>query len=183
MARRTDSVEKESIRSDTITFRIDHRIINSLRGESKENGESLNILIGQLLKTYVDYHKPAGKAGNIYFPKGLISRLFDYLPDEQIDKFASNWVNFDPKEQMNVFRQEYTLSIYMTTLCDWLKVSHFPFSQNRTNLDETITIRFDMGRKFSAFFGRCMELICRQFNVINPKLEVTNNTVMFTIPS
>lgn len=81
MARRTNSVGKETTRTDTMTFRIDHRIINSLRDESKENGQSLNILIGQILKTYVDYHIPSGKAGNIYYPKGLISRLFDNLPD------------------------------------------------------------------------------------------------------
>jgi hypothetical protein len=43
-----------------------------LRSESKLNGESLNVLINHLLKSYVDNHKPAGKAGNIYFPKGAL---------------------------------------------------------------------------------------------------------------
>lgn len=92
-------------------------------------------------------------------------------------------MDYDPREQMIIFRQDYTLLNYIATLCDWLKVSGFSFRQNRTEYDETITIRLDMGRKFSNFFGKCIKLICEHFNVINPKIEVTNNTVMFTVPS
>lgn len=91
-------------------------------------------MIGHLLKTYVDYHRPAAKAG---------FGLFDNLAEEKVDKFDSDWVEFDPNEQMNVFRQDYKLSHYIATLCDWLKVSEFSFSQDRTEYDETITIRFD----------------------------------------
>jgi len=55
-----------------LTFRIERKILKELRSESKLKGESLNVLINQLLKSYVDYHKPPGKAGNIFFPKGAL---------------------------------------------------------------------------------------------------------------
>ena len=65
-------IEGKRVPRVILTFRIERKILKELRSESKLKGESLNVLINQLLKSYVDYHKPTGKAGNIYFPKGAL---------------------------------------------------------------------------------------------------------------
>jgi hypothetical protein len=175
-------LEHKETKSDTLTFRIEHGVVNDLRSESIEKGESLNVLMNQILKDYVSYYKPAKKAGNIHFPRVLISRLFDNLSYEKIEIIVQEHMGNDPQEQMNIFKQDFTLSVFISMLRDWLNASDFPFTQSQNSSGETITVRLDMGRKYSAFFGRCMELLCRRLNVINPKVEVTNNTVMFTVP-
>ena len=82
-------LEHKETKSDTLTFRIEHGLVNDLRSESIEKGESLNVLMNQILKDYVSYYKPAKKAGNIHFPRVLISRLFDNLSYEKIDNYRS----------------------------------------------------------------------------------------------
>ena len=90
-------LEHKETKSDTITFRIEHEIINDLRSESIEKGESLNVLINQILKDYIKYYKPAKKAGNIHFPRVLISRLFDNLSDERIESIVQEHIRNDPQ--------------------------------------------------------------------------------------
>lgn len=175
-------LEHKETKSDTVTFRIEHGIIIDLRSESIEKGASLNVLMNQILKDYINYYKPAKKAGNIHLSRVLISRLFDSLSDEKIESIIQEHIGNDLQEQMNIFKQDFTFSVFIAMLRDWLNASGFPFTQSQNSNDETITIRLGMGRKYSAFFGKCMELLCRHLNVINPKVEVTNNTVMLTVP-
>jgi hypothetical protein len=178
---RTKSLHNENHQTETLTFRIDRKITKDLRTESKQKGESLNVLINQILKDYVDYYKPAKKAGSIHFSKRLITRLFDSLSDEDIDRIAREHVNHDPMEDLHLFRQSYTLLGFMIMLSVWLRVSEFSFSKGPGvgGNDETTSIMLGMGRKYSNFFGKCIQLVCEHFKV-NPNVEVTDNTVMFT---
>ena len=71
--------EKEKTSPETVTFRIEHDALIELREESKLKMESLNILINQILKFYIEWHRPSLKAGNIPFSKRLLSEYLTFL--------------------------------------------------------------------------------------------------------
>jgi hypothetical protein len=85
-------LEHKETKSDTLTFRIEHGLVNDLRSESIEKGESLNVLMNQILKDYVSYYKPAKKAGNIHFPRVLISGYLIIFPTKKLKlSFKNIW--------------------------------------------------------------------------------------------
>src|ERR671921_134862 len=98
--------EKEKTSPETVTFRIEHDAIIELREESKLKMESLNILINQILKFYIEWNRPSLKAGNIPFSKRLLTRIFDILNDEQIDKMAQDYVKYEFKKHMQYILQD-----------------------------------------------------------------------------
>jgi hypothetical protein len=82
---------------------------------------------------------------------------------------------------MRMVGLEDTISSYIEGLCRWLEMSGFPYRHDESNNADIYTIRFDMGTRYSIFFGKYIQLIAEHFELENSKLEVTNNTVMFKI--
>ena len=66
-------VEKRT-RTESVSFRIERSVLDDLRNESTQKVESLNVLVNQIFRFYVDSHKPWIRAGTTYFPKALISK-------------------------------------------------------------------------------------------------------------
>src|SRR3569623_1926632 len=106
MARRNNSSPTENqIRKpqlDTVTFRLDHNLLEELRKESKHKAESLNTLVSQIIHSYVNYHKPLSKVRNIYFSKALILDVFNSVDDEQLAIIAEDHVKNELRENMNM---------------------------------------------------------------------------------
>ena len=173
--------EKQRIRTETGTFRINQDIMHELHRESKQKKESLNVVINKILDFHVNDYVPLSKAGYIPFSKVFITRIFDMLNDEQLSRLAQDYVKYEFKEQMQMIMQECTLLNYIDGLCRWLEMSGFPYrhDNDKTNNADIYTIRFDMGRKYSVFFGKFVQHIGEHFEIKNSEIEVTNNTVIF----
>jgi hypothetical protein len=175
------SEQKERIRTETGTFRIDQDILNELRSEAKQKHESLNVVINNVLEFYVNYYVPLRKARYIHFSIDLLARIFNNLNDEQIHKIAEEYVKYEFKEQIRMVGLEDTISSYIEGLCRWLEMSGFPYRHDESNNADIYTIRFDMGTRYSIFFGKYIQAIAEHFKVKDLEAEVTNNTVMFKI--
>jgi hypothetical protein len=172
---------KQRIQTETGTFRIKQDVMDELHRESKQKKESLNVVINKILNFYVNDYVPLCKAGYIPFSKGFLTRIFDMLTDEQVVKLAQDYVKYEFKEQMQMLRQECTLSTYIEALCSWCDASGFPYrhDNDKTNNTDIYTIRFDIGTKYSFFIGKYIQLIHEYFEDKNSEVEVTNNTVIF----
>ena len=107
---------KGKIESESITLRFDRVILNDLRQESEQKMESLNTLINQIVKSYINWHNLAAKAGLTYFSKALVVRMVDSLTDEQIVKLAEDYAKYQANEEMHMLRLEYTLSSFIEGL-------------------------------------------------------------------
>ncbi|CAN5503683.1 hypothetical protein BH18THE2_BH18THE2_32790 [soil metagenome] len=152
-----------------------------MRKESKQKIESLNVLVNQIFRFYIDSHKPSLLAGNIYFPKAVISKILDVLSDEQIEEVAEDYVKRGVKGLMQMSRRKYESLDYLNGLCSWLNVSGFPYKYEKTDSGIIMRMRFDMGKKWCIFFGRVHEILFRDFRVENSTVEIIDNTVTFTI--
>jgi hypothetical protein len=173
--------EEKKPKTESVSFRIDRSTIDDLRKESKQKIESLNVLVNQIFRFHIDSHKPALLAGDIYFPKTLISTIFDVLSDEQIEEVAQDYIKGGFKEQMQMVNRKYNLSDYLAGLAHWLDVSGFPYEHEKVNGVHTVRMRFDMGKRWCIFVGRVHQIMFRNFGVENSTVEITNNTVTLTI--
>jgi hypothetical protein len=173
--------EEKKTRTESVSFRIERSTLDELRKVSKQKVESLNVLVNQIFRFYIDSHKPALLAGDIYFPKTLISTIFDTLSDEQIEEVAQDYISHGFKEQMQMSKRKYETLDYLSGLTHWLDVSEIPYEHEKTDNVHTVRMRFDMGKRWCIFIGRLHEIMFRTFGVENSTVEITDNTVTFTI--
>jgi len=89
-----DEIKEKTEGTESITFRIGKTVMGELRQEAKQKMESVNTLVNQIVKSYLQWHKPARKAGLGYVSKVLMAKSINHLTDEQViqmtQEFCSN---------------------------------------------------------------------------------------------
>src|SRR5919108_1628472 len=68
----------------TITFRIDNNIMHKFNAKAEQEDISLNTLINQILKRYVEWDMYEGKAGMVPVNKPVVKKLFQGLSKEEV---------------------------------------------------------------------------------------------------
>ena len=173
--------KKGKIESESITFRIEKSILNELRSEADQKMESVNTLVNQIIKSYVQWHKPARNAGLGYFSKVLLAKSMNHLTDEQVIHMTEEFCSDHLKDIAHMLRSSHTFSSFMDGLCFWLDSSGYRFRIDSLNGTDTYVIQFDLGRKFSLYFKTLMKSVFEHFNVQNAEAEMTDNTVILKI--
>lgn len=70
-----------------------------------------------------------------------------------------------------------TFSSFMDAVCAWSEISGFPYRQyKKGNSADTYVIRFDMGARWSLFFGKFIK--GEHFHTYNLQVEVIERTVI-----
>lgn len=92
--------EGKKTRTESVSFRIERSTLDELRKESKQKIESLNVLVNQIFRSYIDIHKVHFLAGSAYFSKTFISKIFHILSDEQIVEIAEDYVIRGVKQEL-----------------------------------------------------------------------------------
>ena len=143
--------------------------------------ESVNTLVNQIVKSYIQWHKPAKKSGLGYFSKVLISKSMDYLADDQVIQMTEDFCNHHLKDITHMIRSANTFTSFMDGLRHWLDSSGYHFRVDSFNSTDTYVIQFDLGRKWSLFFMTQMKLVFKQFGIEDAEAEMTDNTVILRI--
>lgn len=94
---------KPSKTSIITTLRIDREVMQRLRNESKSRDLSLNMLINQIFKNYVNWHAFESKISMIPLSKSVVSDIFKSLKKDEVIDIA-----------LNVAKQEiYNITLFM----------------------------------------------------------------------
>src|SRR6478752_1841220 len=73
-----------------MTFRIDNNVLKILKTESEKHQISLNSLVNQLLKRFVEWDMYEPKVGMIPIAKPVVVELFSKMSKEEISNMALN---------------------------------------------------------------------------------------------
>jgi hypothetical protein len=170
--------EKESV-----SFRFHKHIMEELREEAEEKNESLNVLISKILWSYIKWYKPSHKAGNMHISKDLLAKIFHILTDEQLDDIAREHVKDEFKEVILMMAGEYTFASVLDILCTWFDLSGFNYLHQKAENNRThiISVRFEMGRKWSIFMKDVIQYICEDLKVKNLGCTITSNGITFKV--
>jgi hypothetical protein len=87
---RKDNNFRKNRKTTTITLRIDTDIMQSLYNKAEQDGISLNTLVNQILKRYVEWDMFEAKVGMIPLSKPVAKELFQRLSREDIIKMAKD---------------------------------------------------------------------------------------------
>ena len=98
-----------------------------------------------------------------------------------MDVISQELVENELKDQIQMSGRQYTLSSFMDFVCSWCEASGFHYRHDKVYNADKYVIRFDMGPKWTIFFGKFIQSISEQFKEKNLETEITNNTVVFKI--
>jgi predicted HicB family RNase H-like nuclease len=62
-------------KSESVTFRINSKVLKNLRREAEQNDISTNTLVNKLIKDHLNWHSNAAKAGFVSVRRPFVSKV------------------------------------------------------------------------------------------------------------
>ncbi|HET6588930.1 MAG TPA: hypothetical protein VFG45_02075 [Candidatus Nitrosocosmicus sp.] len=164
----------DSKKTATMTFRLDEHVLKVLRNESERNQITLNSLVNQLLKRYVEWDMFEPKVGMIPIAKPIVVQLFSKMTKEDIENMAKE-IGKDVVHDIALFMKN---RMDLDSFLSWFETR---MTSSLTETNHTIqdgchiyVLKHELGENWSLYHKIVIELM---FN------EIFNKTVNVTISS
>jgi hypothetical protein len=172
---------KNHKKTTTITFRIDSNVMRKINHEAEQDGISLNTLINQILKRYVEWDMYVSKAGMVPVSKPVVKKLFQELSEEEV-------INMSKDIAKNAV---YNIALFMRSK-DKLDVDSFvswflsrmktcsEITENKEDNMNTYIIKHDMGENWSLYHKTILQSIFTEKLQKPIQTSMTDSTLTFT---
>jgi len=151
----------------TVSFRIDDCIINALLDDSDIKQISLNTLVNQILREYIDWYANTPKIGYIVIRKSLMYAMLEKFSEDQIRQLAK--ITSKQSREINMlFASEYTLTSALKIIEYKMRMSGHVYKKEIRDRDLIFVIEHGMGMKWSVYLA---ELFALEFQEVNHKAE------------
>jgi len=172
-------------KSESVTFRINSKLLKNLRREAVQKDISTNTLVNKLIKDHLNWHSNAAKAGFISVRRPFVSKIIKYLPEQEIVSLAEYVAKTTNKDSILLMKNEYTIKSALDFLESWIKLSGYPYRNEGTNNGQnkhSYVIQHDMGMKASLYLASLYQFLFDELGQ-NKTIEFdkTEHTLAFTI--
>lgn len=168
------------MKTEVGSFRLNKEILAKLKKEAENENISLNSLVNKIIDTYVSWHSSAKKLGLIPVTPNVLADLFKNLSEDEIKKLAKKQVPVI-SENLLLFRQEDTLEAFLDSAKDYFTVCGFPFSIQEKNGTMKISLRHNVGKKYSLYLQEIIRERMEQLTKEKSSVSITTNTITFSI--
>ena len=165
-------------RSVTRSVRIDEDVAEMLEDLSKEERVSVNVLVNDALRKYVEWDVRARKFGMLDLAHVAAKRLFDYLEDDEVEEYA-NWI------AKNVFKELVVFWFKKSDLVSVLKairllgaVGQYQYEEELGDDSSTFICKHNRGPKWSLYYYRLFKSVFEDLHGSNVTVEQTDDQVM-----
>lgn len=167
-------------KSNVISLRIDHDIVEALKEQAKSDRISLNILANNVLQNYVEWERDAKKAGFIPVTKDMLSAILEKLSEEDIEEIVERTKDII-KAQIMYMEKKYDLNSFLHWLRNRCRVSGFNAKEFYQNDILICIIQHELGWKWSMY---CKALIKTVFEDLVPgkvDFDISSSMLIFRI--
>lgn len=173
-------------KTESITFRLESEILDSLRQEAKRKDVSVNTLVSQIARQHTSWHSMAAYAGFISVRKPFITKVLESQDEEKIKSLASYVARSSNKDFILMLRGKYNIHSALDIIETWIRISGYSYTHNIENLDysnraHTFVIHHDMGRRWSLYLAELYKNLFEDFEVRNAQFELTDTTLVFRV--
>jgi hypothetical protein len=147
-------------KTTTMTFRIDENIVTKLRDEADNREISLNTLVNQILKRFVEWDLFEPKLGLIPMAKPLVVELFENMSEDEMADMARR-VGANTVRDIALFMKhkmdlESFLNWFETRMkALFVEVSHRKAEDGK----HSYILKHNLGRNWSIYHKIILELI------------------------
>jgi HicB family len=174
--------EKENaIKNRSLTFRIDEDSVKKLRSEAENRGVSLNSLVNEFLKSFLEWHIFEPKVGMVPLAKPVVQELFTKMSKEQILDMA---MRLGKSEVQNAAIFMKGGNIELDSFLSWfenrmknssIQMSHTFDEKSRTH---TYTMKHDINENWSLYFKEILRYIFNE--VLGKRIDISTSYSMLT---
>lgn len=183
-------------RTRSVTFRVDSSVIDELQAESDNREISLNVLVNQVLKRYIEWDRFETKIGMMPVPKAMLSTLIDKSIAiaktegiKDIDRYRDDIIRqaariaFDLiKDSVLFMKKQYNLWVVLAVLEEYMKVSGIKSDHRIEGSDRHVfVIQHELGENWSLFTKELLQLIFENLANMRAEINVTPNTAIATV--
>ena len=168
-------------KNKTLTFRIEQDNVKKLRTEAGSQGISLNSLINQIIKNFLEWHIFEPKVGMVPLAKPVVEELFTKMSKEQLIDIAMR-VGKNEVQNAAMFMKGGKMDL--DSFLSWfenrmrnssIQMSHVFDEKERTH---TYTMKHDICENWSLYFK---EILLYIFNeVFGKRVDITTSYTMLT---
>ena len=164
-------------KTESITLRVEKKVLNKLREEADRTLKSVNVLGNQVFKFYVNWHSVAVDAGFIYVDRKNFSRIIEKLTEAEIDQVLDEFFEKEFAGRIKMISGDMDMEHFLKAMEGWLLGSGFHYRHMTNNEVETYVIQHDMGNKSAyylrSYFKRALEYV----NAKHIDVKSTSDTV------
>lgn len=151
----------------TASFRIDCSLLDALMDDSNKKQISLNTLVNQILREYVEWYANAPKVGYLIVRKSLMLAMLEKFNEDQIRQLAK--LTAKQSREINLlFTSEYNIESTLKVIEYKLRMSGYVYRKDVHDDQYVYTIEHGMGPKWSLYLA---ELFAAEFQEVNRKAE------------
>ena len=179
-------------KTKSITFRLDTKVIEELQREADQGEISLNVMVNQVLRRFVEWDRYENKLGMIPIPKSMLSTLIDEtmrlasdakIPD--LESYRAKIVNNAAETALNVMRdsvlfmrKDYSFWTVLDVLREYMKVAGI-MSDHRIEAGRkhVFIIQHELGENWSLFAKELLSKIFVELAKVKADISTTPKTV------
>ena len=151
----------------TASFRIDGSLLDALAEDSNRKQISLNTLVNQILREYIEWYANAPKVGFMIVRKSLMSAMLEKFNENQVRRLAI--LTAKQSREINLlFTSEYNLDSALRVIEYKMRLSGYVYRKDVQNNQYVYTIEHGMGPKWSLYLA---ELFAAEFQEVHHKAE------------
>ena len=167
--------------SESITFRLDNTILNKMHHEAEQKDISVNTLVSHIIRSHIDWHSNAAKAGFVTVRKGLLSNLINRLPEKEISSIAEYIAKTETKDFVLLLRNEYNIESALDVIETWIKISGYPYRHDVNYTLHSYMIQHDMGKNWSLYLSELYRFLFEEFGLKKVEFDLNHNSLDFIV--
>jgi len=183
----------KTVKTRSITFRLESTIIEELQAEAEYRETSLNVLINQVLRRYSNWERYENKMGMLPVPKVILSSLMDEIMRIGKEKGIEDIIAFRTaiikelsliaftflKDSVLLIKKNYNLITVLEVLEQYMKVVGIN-SDHRIEDDgkHIYVIQHRLGENWSLFIKEFLILLFENLGKVKVDISSTQNTTV-----
>ncbi len=166
-------------KTSTMTFRIDDDVLNKLRSESKHRETSLNTLVNQVFKRYVEWGMYESKVGMIPIAKPIIVELFGKMNKDEIVDMANRIGKNVVRDIALFMKGDINLTLFISWFEARMRASSIEINHNIKDNKHSFIVKHDLGENWSLYHVTVLGLILKDIIEKKADFEYDANMVSF----
>jgi hypothetical protein len=179
-------------KTKSTTFRLDTMIIDELQRDADQQEISLNVIVNQILRRYIEWDRYENKLNLLPIPKLMLTRMIEdtleIAKDAKIgdlekyrNKIAKNAAEVAftiMKDSVLFMKKEYNLWTVLDVLRNYMKVAGITSDHTlEAGRKHIFIIQHDLGPTWSLFAKELLSLIFAELAQVRADISETSKTV------
>ena len=173
-----ESGKKEPV--EFAKFRLPKTLLRRLEEDAKIRRINMNTYVLQILYSHVELHSPAFATGMFPFPKRILASMISRLDTNAIDELAQEMARKEFVDLAFMKKNKFTLESFIETLIVWARHSGFPVKDTAEDGSRVVTLKHDMGEKWSVFMARTLEVCFDDLKIKGTKFGTPDDMIIIT---